>query len=62
MHLIKNVLADENQLGWKTPLILGVWGEKGCGKSFNIELACKKLKARTAAASAQPRPPGNTCT
>ena len=22
---------------------LGIWGPKGCGKSFNIELCCKKL-------------------
>ena len=25
------------------PLILGVWGAKGCGKTFNLELACKAL-------------------
>jgi len=25
------------------PLILGVWGGKGCGKSFNLELACKAM-------------------
>jgi pantothenate kinase-related protein Tda10 len=25
------------------PLILGIWGPKGCGKSFNIELACKLM-------------------
>lgn len=45
LHMVKNILADEGKLGWKVPLILGIWGEKGCGKSFNVELACKKLKA-----------------
>lgn len=25
------------------PLILGVWGGKGCGKTFNLELACKAM-------------------
>jgi hypothetical protein len=26
-----------------TPLILGVWGKKGCGKSFNVELCCLEM-------------------
>jgi hypothetical protein len=26
-----------------SPLLLGIWGGKGCGKSFNVELACAKL-------------------
>ena len=26
-----------------SPLVLGIWGGKGCGKSFNVELACAKL-------------------
>ena len=27
----------------RTPLILGVWGPKGCGKTFQTELVLKKL-------------------
>ena len=49
MHLVKNVLADKmsphevaGRIG-KVPLILGIWGAKGCGKSFNVELCCKAL-------------------
>ena len=26
------------------PLLLGVWGSKGCGKSFSLELACRDMK------------------
>lgn len=52
LHLVKNVLADEGKLGWKVPLILGIWGEKGCGKSFNVELACKKMKVQPIVMSA----------
>ena len=25
------------------PLILGIWGGKGCGKSFNVELCCRDM-------------------
>ena len=25
------------------PLMLGVWGKKGCGKSFNVELCCLEM-------------------
>ncbi|KAL3696490.1 hypothetical protein R1sor_010566 [Riccia sorocarpa] len=40
-HVAKNYLAP--QLKTKVPLILGVWGGKGQGKSFQIELICKAL-------------------
>jgi hypothetical protein len=51
LHVAKNLMADAenpgaaaNPLGsTKVPLILGVWGAKGCGKTFNLELACKAL-------------------
>ena len=52
LHVAKNLMADSdnpgasaNPLGGltKVPLILGVWGAKGCGKTFNLELACKAL-------------------
>ncbi|KAL2643182.1 hypothetical protein R1flu_010769 [Riccia fluitans] len=40
-HIAKNYLAPH--LETKVPLILGVWGGKGQGKSFQIELICKAL-------------------
>ena len=43
LHLVKNFLAESGQLSQGVPLILGIWGAKGCGKSFNVELVCKKL-------------------
>lgn len=44
VHVSKNVLKDKGALGaTPTPLILGIWGEKGCGKTFNVELACRKM-------------------
>ena len=52
LHMVKNILADEGQLAWKVPLILGIWGEKGCGKSFNVELACKKMAVQPIVMSA----------
>ena len=52
-HLVKNLLFGarremRNARGDvvqppNVPLILGVWGGKGCGKSFNLELACKAM-------------------
>jgi hypothetical protein len=47
-HIAKNYLADMGALGnagKRVPLILGVWGGKGSGKTFQTELALKKLKA-----------------
>ena len=50
LHVAKNFLADRHAGalggggGAKVPLILGIWGEKGCGKTFNLELACKAMK------------------
>ena len=49
LHVAKNFLADRTEaLGVNTrvPLILGVWGAKGCGKTFNLELACKVGQCR----------------
>ena len=44
MHVVKNVLADQGSLGnLKPPLIMGIWGGKGQGKSFQLELICKRL-------------------
>jgi hypothetical protein len=47
-HVAKNYLADSGALGnagKRVPLILGIWGPKGSGKTFQTELALKKLKA-----------------
>ena len=43
LHLVKNFLAESGQLSQGVPLILGIWGAKGCGKSFNVELVLKKM-------------------
>jgi hypothetical protein len=44
MHVAKNYLCDAGSLSnIRVPLILGVWGEKGMGKTFQTELAFKKL-------------------
>lgn len=42
MHIVKNFLADSLG-GVRVPVMLGVWGPKGCGKTFMTELAFKKL-------------------
>ena len=42
LHLVKNVLAERSSLSG-VPLILGIWGGKGCGKSFNISLCCQSM-------------------
>ena len=42
MHIVKNYIADQLE-GVNPPLILGIWGPKGCGKTFQTELALKKL-------------------
>lgn len=45
MHMVKNFLVDNVGLDKhaRVPLILGIWGAKGQGKSFQCELAFKKL-------------------
>mgnify|MGYP001807435568 CR=1 FL=1 len=45
MHMAKNYLFDLGAMSANTrvPLILGIWGEKGMGKTFQTELALKKL-------------------
>lgn len=40
IHVAKNFM---NLPGIKIPLILGIWGGKGQGKSFQSELVMKKL-------------------
>ena len=43
LHVCKNFMRSTQPRSPNVPLILGVWGGKGCGKTFNLELACKKL-------------------
>lgn len=45
LHIAKNFLIDSGAFdsGMRCPLILGVWGGKGQGKSFMTELCFKKL-------------------
>jgi hypothetical protein len=41
LHITKHSLGPS--FPGRPPLILAVWGGKGCGKSFQLELCCKKL-------------------
>lgn len=45
MHIAKNYLMDQGGLTGlsSVPLILGIWGPKGTGKSFQTELTFKKM-------------------
>ena len=59
LHLAKNFLSDASNPGvsgtvsgqeksgalgtTNVPLILGIWGGKGSGKTFNLELSCKAM-------------------
>eukprot|EP00878_Enallax_costatus_P019250 GHUV01020305.1.p1 GENE.GHUV01020305.1~~GHUV01020305.1.p1 ORF type:complete len:358 (+),score=81.86 GHUV01020305.1:442-1515(+) len=54
MHITKNVLTDGGAIpkSCKVPLILGIWGPKGCGKTFQTELAFKKMGIETVVMSA----------
>ncbi|KAF5831319.1 hypothetical protein DUNSADRAFT_13293 [Dunaliella salina] len=54
IHIAKNYMADLGIIDKKVkvPLILGIWGEKGMGKTFQTELALKKLGAEAVVMSA----------
>jgi len=43
LHIAKNYLAESFVKKLKIPLILGIWGPKGTGKSFQTELTFKKM-------------------
>jgi hypothetical protein len=45
LHIAKNFLMDAGAFDnmCRTPLILGIWGGKGQGKTFQTELCFKKL-------------------
>lgn len=50
VHIVKNYIA--NQLDAQVPLILGIWGGKGQGKSFQTELIFKAMKVEPVIMSA----------
>lgn len=54
LHVARNLLCGpEGTLNHlKVPLILGVWGHKGCGKTFNVELALKRINCHPIVISA----------
>ena len=45
LHVAKHALAQSGAIppDAAPPLILGIWGAQGCGKSFNLELCCRDL-------------------
>lgn len=43
VHVAKNALSDRGSLRGRVPLVMGVWGHKGAGKTFNLELCCRVL-------------------
>ena len=53
----QGIQRDERLVSYLFSLTLrvrtpGIWGPKGCGKSFNIELCCKKLNIQPIIVSA----------
>ena len=52
VHLTRNFWARAGGPFARVPLILAIWGHKGCGKSFNVELACKQMGVAVVALSA----------
>ena len=62
LHIAKNALVDTHgpwsvsnekpPLVGEVPLLLGVWGPKGAGKSYNLELCLRQRD------SGDPRAPG----
>mmetsp|Transcript_27363 Transcript_27363/g.87675 ORF Transcript_27363/g.87675 Transcript_27363/m.87675 type:complete len:530 (-) Transcript_27363:321-1910(-) len=54
MHVVKNILHDSGSFPGNpiTPLILGVWGGKGMGKSFQTELIMNRMGANPVIMSA----------
>lgn len=45
LHITKNYMAEKGCFASKikVPLIMGIWGPKGQGKSFQAELVFKKM-------------------
>ena len=52
LHIVKNYLEDMTDYMPITPLVLGIFGGKGEGKSFPLELVLKRLKAQAVIMSA----------
>lgn len=45
LHITKNYMVEKGCFASKikVPLIMGIWGPKGQGKSFQAELVFKKM-------------------
>ncbi|KAI3427347.1 hypothetical protein D9Q98_010264 [Chlorella vulgaris] len=43
LHFARNALAGLGQLQGQVPLVLGIWGPKGVGKTFSLELSLRAL-------------------
>lgn len=43
VHYARNLLAGRGAVPGQVPLVLGVWGPKGAGKSFSLELCLKRM-------------------
>lgn len=52
VHFARNILAGEGGIPGQVPLILGIWGAKGGGKSFNLELCLKQMGVQPVCISA----------
>ncbi|GBF91656.1 ribulose bisphosphate carboxylase oxygenase, chloroplastic [Raphidocelis subcapitata] len=43
VHYARNLLSGTGAIPGQVPLVLGVWGPKGAGKSFSLELCLKRM-------------------
>ena len=41
-HVVKNIIANDLP-NYRPPLIMGIWGGKGEGKTFQLELVFRKM-------------------
>lgn len=51
LHFVRNVLAGQGAFR-DPPLVLGIWGHKGAGKTFNLELCLKRMGVKPVCLSA----------
>eukprot|EP00887_Chlorella_sp_A99_P002702 scaffold6.g2702.t1 len=43
VHYARNLLAGRGALPGQVPLVLGIWGPKGAGKTFTLELCLRRM-------------------
>ena len=43
VHYARNVLAGRGDVPGQVPLVLGIWGPKGAGKTFSLELCLRAM-------------------